>query len=86
MVAGVLRNVSAELDAGLVGSLRQQAAGEVLADFLSLSRKTLEEAGDQAKNVAAVLAAAETARPDSFRPLPRRFESFQIVQLAAKVQ
>jgi hypothetical protein len=67
MVAGVLRNVSAELDVGLVGSLRQQVAGEVLADFLSLSRKTLEEAGDQPKNVAAVLAAA--AFEDTLRRL-----------------
>lgn len=67
MVAGALRNVSGELDAGLVGSLRQQVAGEVLADFLSLSRKTLEEAGDQPKNVAAVLAAA--AFEDTLRRL-----------------
>jgi len=67
MAGGVLRNVSAELDAGLIGSLRQQITGEVLADFLSLSRKALEEPGDQAKNVAAVLAAA--AFEDTFRRL-----------------
>ncbi len=57
-VAGVLRNILAELDAGLVGSLRQRAVAEVLADFVSLSRSALEEVGDQPKNVAAVLAAA----------------------------
>jgi hypothetical protein len=30
--------------------------------------------------------AAAAACPDSFQPLPRRFESFQIAQLPAKVQ
>jgi hypothetical protein len=58
VVAGILRSVLAELDEGLVGSLRQRAAAEVLADFVALSRSVLEGAGDQPKNVAAVLAAA----------------------------
>jgi len=57
-ISGVLSNVLAELDAGLIGSIRQQAEGEVLADFVALSRAALDEKGDQAKNVAAVLAAA----------------------------
>jgi hypothetical protein len=64
---GVLRNVVAELDAGLIGSIKQQAAAEVLADFVALSRSALESGGDQAKNVAAVLAAA--AFEDSIRRL-----------------
>lgn len=67
MVAGVLRNVGAELDAGLIGSIKQQAAAEVLTDFIALSRAALEEKGDQAKNVAAVLAAA--AFEDTIRRL-----------------
>lgn len=65
--SGVLSNVLAELDAGLIGSIRQQAEGEVLADFVALSRAALDEKGDQAKNVAAVLAAA--AFEDTIRRL-----------------
>ncbi len=58
LAAGVLINTLAELDAGLVGSLKQQAAAEVLADFIALSRAALTEKGEDAKNVGAVLAAA----------------------------
>jgi hypothetical protein len=67
LVAGMLAGTLAEMDAGLVGSIRQQAAAEVLADFVALSRSALESGGDQAKNVAAVLAAA--AFEDSIRRL-----------------
>jgi hypothetical protein len=58
LAAGVLINTLAELDSGLVGSLKQQAAAEVLTDFIALSRMALAEKGEDAKNVAAVLAAA----------------------------
>lgn len=55
---GALQNLREELAAGLVGSLRARMAGGVIADFLGLARHTLEQPGDGAKNVAAVLAAA----------------------------
>jgi hypothetical protein len=64
---GVLANILAELDAGLIGSIKRQAEAEVLADFVALSRAALEAGGDQEKNVAAVLAAA--AFEDSIRRL-----------------
>jgi uncharacterized protein YutE (UPF0331/DUF86 family) len=58
VLRGVLESIKAELDSGFVGSLRATLAGEVLSDFIKLTRATLEESGDGAKNVAAVLAAA----------------------------
>ena len=57
-IGGVLVAIKAELDSGFIGSLRATLTGEVLTDFIKLARKTLEESGDDAKNVAAVLAAA----------------------------
>lgn len=51
-------NLRAELDAGLVGSLQQRIVGDVLADFIQLVRAALDEPTAEAKNVAAVLAAA----------------------------
>jgi hypothetical protein len=67
LALGVLNNVLAELDSGLIGSIRKQAAAEVLTDFIALSRSALADAGGQGKNVAAVLAAA--AFEDSIRRL-----------------
>lgn len=55
---GALKNLKAELDAGLIGSLQRTITGEVLTDFIQLARTTLEEKGDAAKNVASVLAAS----------------------------
>lgn len=55
---GALKSLRGDLDAGLVGTLRAQMAGGVIADFLGLARHALREPGDGAKNVAAVLAAA----------------------------
>jgi hypothetical protein len=55
---GSLKNLQAELDAGLTGSLQRTITGEVLTDFIQLARTTLNEKGDAAKNVAAVLAAS----------------------------
>ena len=57
-IFGVLTSIKAELDSGFIGSLRATLTGEVLTDFVKLARATLEESGDGAKNVAAVLAAA----------------------------
>ena len=55
---GSLNNLKAELDAGLTGSLQRTITGEVLTDFIRLARISLDEKGDAAKNVAAVLAAS----------------------------
>jgi hypothetical protein len=57
-ITGVLRAIKAELDSGFLGSLRVTLTGEVLTDFVKLARTTLEQSGDGAKNVAAVLTAA----------------------------
>jgi hypothetical protein len=58
IAVGALRTLKREIQAGLIGSLQQQFSGEVLTDFLQLSRAAFNESGDDAKNVAAVLAAA----------------------------
>jgi len=57
-IRGVLTSIKAELDSGFIGSLRAALTGEVLTDFIKLARMTLEESGDDAKNVASVLTAA----------------------------
>jgi uncharacterized protein YutE (UPF0331/DUF86 family) len=51
-------NLKAELDAGVVGSLQRVITGEVITDFVRLARTAMEEKEEQAKNVAAVLAAS----------------------------
>jgi len=58
VAVGALRTLKSEIQAGLLGDLRRQISGEVLTDFLQLSKQALNEPGDGAKNVAAVLAAA----------------------------
>lgn len=58
IMRGVLGSIKAELDSGFIGSLSAMLTGEVLTDFIKLARATLEEPGDDARNVAAVLAAA----------------------------
>lgn len=58
LVEGALLNMKAELEAGIVGSLQKTITGGVLTDFLQLARAALAEKGDNAKNVAAVLAAS----------------------------
>lgn len=55
---GALKNLKDELDAGLTGSLQRTITGEVLTDFIQLARTVINEKGDAAKNVAAVLAAS----------------------------
>lgn len=66
-VKGTLVSITADLDAGLVGSLARIVAGDVLTDFVKLSRAVLETPSDEAKNVGAVLAAA--AFEDTIRRL-----------------
>lgn len=63
---GAIANAKAELEAGLVGSLRVQVTGEVLADLVSLGKEILAGGTEVAKNVAAVLIAA------AFEDLMRR--------------
>ena len=67
VLQGALANMLAEVGASFVGSLKARVAGEILADFVSLAREVLSEAGDDAKNVGSVLAAA--AFEDSMRRL-----------------
>jgi hypothetical protein len=57
-IKGALESVKAELGAGFIGSLRARLTGEILTDLIKLARTTLEETGNDAKNVAAVLTAA----------------------------
>src|SRR5580704_15260224 len=55
---GVLRNLKREVEEGLVGNLRREVTGEVLADFVQLGKAALDEGTEASKNVAAVLVAA----------------------------
>ena len=57
-IKGTLISIKAELDSGFIGTLRGRLTGETLTDFIKLARAVLEEANNDAKNVAAVLAAA----------------------------
>jgi hypothetical protein len=63
---GAITNAKAELQSGLVGSLRLQVTGEVLADLVGMAKEILAEGTDAAKNVAAVMIAA------AFEDLVRR--------------
>jgi hypothetical protein len=63
---GTIRNVVAEIEAGLIGSLRQQVAGEIFAELVGLGKEMLEPDTESAKNVSAVLIAA------AFEDLMRR--------------
>jgi len=58
LAEGALKNMKSELAAGVIGSLQRTITGEVLTDFLQAARAALDEKGDDAKNIAAVLAAA----------------------------
>lgn len=69
---GAIQNVVAEIQQGLIGSLRAQVAGEVLSDLLSLGKEILERGNDSSKNVSAVLVAA------AFEDLIRRMGSEMI--------
>ncbi len=64
---GSLKSLKGEVEAGLVGNLRREVTGEVLADLLLLAKATLDEGTESSKNVAAVLVAA--AFEDTIRRL-----------------
>jgi hypothetical protein len=66
-VLGTVKNLKAEIECGLLGSLKQQFTGEILSDFIVLARGAAAEKEEGAKNVAAVLAAA--AFEDTIRRL-----------------
>lgn len=66
---GVIQNVIAEIDGGLISSLRARVAGEVFAELVGLGKETLEDDTESAKNVSAVLIAA------AFEDLMRRMGS-----------
>jgi len=66
---GVIRNVVAEIKAGLITSLRAQVAGEIFVELMGLAKEALGEQSDAAKNVAAVLIAS------GFEDLMRRMGS-----------
>jgi hypothetical protein len=68
---GALRNLKQELDSGLIGTLQKRISSEVLTDLVQLARAVLEEPGDNAKNVSAVLAAA--AFEDTIRRMGSSF-------------
>jgi hypothetical protein len=68
---GALISVKDELDGGLIGDLQKRIASDVLTDFIQLARAVLSESGDNAKNVAAVLAAA--AYEDTIRRMGAAF-------------
>ena len=55
---GLLTTLLSELDAGLIGNLQQQIAGEVLGDLIQLAKAALSENTPGTTNVAAVLVAA----------------------------
>jgi hypothetical protein len=78
---GAIQSMKDEIDAGVIGSLRAVVTGEILADFIKLSRTALdEEAGENGKNVAAVLAAA--AFEDTIRRIAERHSIPHIEKLA----
>lgn len=54
----VLDQALADFESGLTGSVRVQAKGEVLGDFLGLAREALSSGDAAAERVAAVLSAA----------------------------
>jgi hypothetical protein len=58
VVRGTLTALRGDIQAGLVGDLRRQAVGEVIADMLALAKDAIGVGSEGAKNVAAVLTAA----------------------------
>ena len=63
---GAIRNTIAEIESGLISSLRAQVAGEIFSQLVGLGKEILQDNTESAKNVAAVLIAA------AFEDLMRR--------------
>jgi hypothetical protein len=58
LIRGVLQSIQADVESGMLGSLRNAVTGDVLSDLIKLARAVAGDDGEGAKNVAAVLAAA----------------------------
>lgn len=54
-LVGVLANVKSDIESGLISNIRQEMAGEIIGDFLTLANVA---ASENQKNVAGVLASA----------------------------
>ena len=78
---GAIQNAKAEVQAGLIVSVRILVAGEMLAELVRLGKDALEGRTPESKNVAAVLVAA------AFEDLMRRMgEEFAGVTGRAELQ
>lgn len=56
--ASILKRIKAEIQAGLIKHVRAAIAGEILAELISLSKRTLMDVSDSATHAASVLMAA----------------------------
>ena len=74
VIQGTLVAMRGDVEAGLVGNVRLHGVGEALGDMLTLAREALSEGGN-ARNVAAVLAAA--AFEDTIRKMGSAFAEVQ---------
>lgn len=68
-IKGALRNLKADVEGGLIGSIEGRGVGAALSDFIGLAKDALSEGTEGSKNVAAVLVAA------SFEDTVRRMGS-----------
>jgi hypothetical protein len=57
-VKGTLQNIKAELQSGLIKSIRALLTGEIIAELLVMAKQTLADSSEAAKNVSAVLVAS----------------------------
>jgi hypothetical protein len=72
MQAGAtIKNIKAELQAGLIKSVRALIAGEIVSELLGLAKEILSDNSESTKNVGAVLVAA--AFEDTIRRLGSDF-------------
>jgi hypothetical protein len=74
-VRGTLRAMRGDIEPGVIGSVGCRTAGEVLGDMLGSAKDALTEGSDDARNVAAVLAAA--TYEDTIRRRVRESRSLQ---------
>jgi hypothetical protein len=58
VAVGAIKNTVAELQGGLIASLRSLVAGEIFAELVGLAKQILADQTEAAKNVSAVLVAA----------------------------
>ncbi len=70
---GTIRNIRAEIEGGLIKSVRALLTGEIVAELLVLAKEILADSSEAAKNVSAVLVAA--AFEDLIRRMGTEFAS-----------